>query len=217
MDNFVHDLRGALRYLRRNLAFSAAAIVILALGIGAITTIFSVTETLLLRPLPYPDSERLVSLRSVNPLRGSLDERTSAGTLADWQLQASSFEAIAGYRWNTIDVLSSAGGERLKGVFATPEFVRVFGIQLEGRGFVAADRGARTIVLSRDVWRRRFNADRSLIGKTVELNARNFRRVGSTPYTSSRRSGSPCPFSSSLGGLPARSRDRCEHDRLLDA
>jgi putative ABC transport system permease protein len=140
MDNLVHDLRCAVRYLRRNLAFSAPAVLILALGIGATTTIFSATETLLLRPLPYPDSDRLVSLRAVSPLGGSLYERTSAGTLADWQIQASSFEAITGYRWNTIDVLGGAGSERLHGLFATPEFFKVFGVPLVGRGFDATDR-----------------------------------------------------------------------------
>jgi hypothetical protein len=72
MDSLVHDVGGALRHLRRNLGFSAVAVLILALGIGAATTIFSASEALLLRPLTYPDSERLVSLRSVSPVRDSL-------------------------------------------------------------------------------------------------------------------------------------------------
>ena len=182
MDGLVHDLGGALRHLRRNLGFSTVAVLILALGIGAATTIFSASEALLLRPLTYPDSERLVSLRSVSPVRDSLYERVSAGTLADWQLQASSFEAIAGYRWYTIDVLGGAESERLNGLFATPEFFNVFGVPLVGRGFLAADRATRTIVLGHDVWRRRFDADATLVGNSLALNARNFRRVGPTPH-----------------------------------
>lgn len=182
MDSLVHDLGGALRYLRRNLVFSAAAVLILALGIAAATTIFSAIEALLLRRLPYRDSARLVSLRSVSPVRDSLYERVSAGTLADWQLQASSFEAITGYRWYTVDVLGGAENERLNGLFATPEFFNVFGVPLMGRGFLALDRGTRTIVLGHDAWRRRFGADATLVGNTLALNARNFRRVGPTPH-----------------------------------
>jgi putative ABC transport system permease protein len=182
MDSLVHDLGGALRYLRRNLWFSVVAVLILALGIAAATTIFSASETLLLRPLPYPDSERLVGIHSVSPVRDSLYERVAAGTLADWQLQASSFDAIAGYRWNTIDVLGGAQSERLNGLFVTPEFFRVFGVPLAGRGFAARDRRTRTIVLGQDVARRRFNAGEILVGTTLELNARNFSNVGPTPY-----------------------------------
>ena len=182
MDSLVHDLGGALRYLRRNLGFSAVAVLILSLGISGATTIFSASEALLLRPLPYPDSERLVGLRSISPMRESLYERVSAGTLADWQLQASSFEAIAGYRWHTIDVLGGAASERLNGLFATPEFFNVFGVPLVGRGFLPADRGTRPIVLGHDAWRRRFDASPTLVGNTLALNARNFRRVGPTPH-----------------------------------
>jgi putative ABC transport system permease protein len=180
MEDLTHDLRGAVRYLRSNLSFSAATILILALGIAAATAIFSASEALLIRPLPYPDSERLVTLRSTRS--GHLYERVSAGTLADWQLQASSFEAITGYRWYTIDVLGGTESQRLHGLFATPEFFRVFTVPLVGREFLASDRGIRTIVLGHDVWRRRFEADPTLVGKTLTLNARNFTRVGPTPH-----------------------------------
>jgi hypothetical protein len=123
-----------------------------------------------------------VSLRSVSPVRDSLYERVSGGRLADWQLQASSFEAIAGYRWYTVDVLGGTESERLNGLFATPEFFNVFGVPLMGRGFLPADRGTRTIVLGHDAWRGRFDADATLVGNTVALNARNFSRVGPTPH-----------------------------------
>lgn len=73
------DLRGALRGFRRNRGFAAAAVLLLAFGIGTATAVFSVAETLLLRSLPYPDSERLVALRSVRPLADIPDARTAAG------------------------------------------------------------------------------------------------------------------------------------------
>lgn len=182
MDTLVDDLGGAVRQVRRNPGFSVIAVLILALGIAGATTVFSATEAVLLRPLPYPESERLVGLRSMSPVHDFLHERVSAGTLADWQLHASSFEAIAGYRWHTVDVLGGARSERLNGLFATPEFFTVFGIPLVGRGFIAADRGTRAIVLGHDVWRLRFGADATLVGHTLPLNARNFRRVGPTPH-----------------------------------
>src|SRR5262245_12035537 len=180
MDALIDDLAGAISYLRRNLGFSAVVVLILALGIAAATLMFSASEALLLRPLPYPDSERLVALRSTTPEH--LYARVSAGTLADWQLHAASFEAIAGYRSYTVDVLGGAESQRLKGLFATPEFFQVFGVPLVGRSFVARDRGTRTIVLGHDVWRGRFKEDTTLVGNTVALNARNFRRVGPTPH-----------------------------------
>ena len=180
MDGLLHDLAGAFRYLLRNLRFSISTVAILGLGIGAATATFSASETLLLRPLPYRDSDRLVALRGVN--RGHLYDRVSAGTLADWQLEAESFEAIAGYRWYTADVLGAGGNQRLQGLFATPEFFEVFGVGLEGRGFLAEDRGTRGVVLGHGLWQRSLNADRSLIGNTLALNVRNFRLAGATPH-----------------------------------
>jgi putative ABC transport system permease protein len=178
----ISDLRYALRYFRRNIGFASAAVLILALGVGAATAIFSATEALLLRPLPYADGARLVSLRSVSPASDTLSERVAPGTLADWRGQASSFEAIAGYRWNTIDLLGDPMNERLAGLWVTPEFFDVFGVPLVGRGFLPEDRLKRTIVLSDDISRRHFDGGRTLVGKAIELNARNFNRVGPTPY-----------------------------------
>ena len=130
MDTLTQDLRGALRYFRRNRCFAAVAVLILAFGIGTATAVFSVTETLLLRSLTYPDSERLVTLRSVRPLADIPFTRAAAGTLADWQLNATSFEAIAGYRWNTLDVIDRGQSVRLNGLLVTPEFFEVFGVSL---------------------------------------------------------------------------------------
>ncbi len=99
------DLRNAFRLLSHAPFFSASAVLILALGIGASTTMFSVSETLLLRPSPYPDAERLVALQHISPDPEFPYQRTASGTLADWQIQSTLFEAIAGYRWHTIDMI----------------------------------------------------------------------------------------------------------------
>jgi len=183
MDSLIHDFKGALRHLRRNLRFVVVAVLILALGIGAATAVFSVTETLLLRPLPYPDGDRLVTLRSISPDRAFPYERAAAGTLADWQIESTLFEAIAGYRWHTIDAVGAGQSERLNGLFVTPEFFDVFGVSLVGRGFHAEDRGTRALVLGHEVWRRRFGADEAIVGGTLDLNVRNLERVGPTRHT----------------------------------
>ncbi len=183
MDSLIHDLSGALRHLRRDLPFVTVVVLILALGIGATTAVFSVTEALLLRPLPYPDGDRLVTLRSISPEPDFPYERAAAGTLADWQIETTLFEAIAGYRWHTIDAIGDGQSERLNGLFVTPEFFDVFGVPLFGRGFLIEDRGTRTLVLGHEVWRRRFNGDGTLVGSTIDLNVRNFDRVGPTRHT----------------------------------
>lgn len=101
MDSLIHDLGGALRYLRRNLRFSAVAVLILTLGIAAATTVFSASEALLLRPLPYPDGERLVGLRSVSPSRDSLYERVAPGTLAGWRLPSPTCSVTQSHRFKS--------------------------------------------------------------------------------------------------------------------
>ena len=184
MDSLRQDLRSSLRYFRRHRGFVAAAVFVLALGTGATTAVFSVSETLLLRPLSYPDSERLVALRSVRRLDDFPSTRAAAGTLADWQLQATSFDAVAGYRWITLDVIDDGlQSHRLNGLQVTPEFFEVFGVPLNGRAFVADDRGADTVVFGRGAWRRLFDANEALVGGTLDLHVRDLSRVGPTRFT----------------------------------
>ena len=183
MDSLRQDLRSSLRHFRRHRGFVAAAVVVLAFGIGATTAVFSVSETLLLRPLPYPDSDRLVALRSVRRPDGFPSSRATAGTLADWQLQATSFEAVAGYRWVSVDVIDGAQSHRLSGLQVTPEFFEVFGVPVTGRAFVDGDRGAGTAVIGQGLWRRLFEADEALVGGTVDFHVRDLSRVGPTRFT----------------------------------
>ena len=111
--SIVRDIRTACSYFRRNRAFFAVSVVNLALGIGATTAVFSVAEALLLRPLPYPASDRLVTLRSVDTISDDPTTRVAPGMLADWQLTATSFETIAGYRRATVDLIDGAQSDRL--------------------------------------------------------------------------------------------------------
>ena len=183
MDPLRQDLRSSLRYFRRHRGFVTAAVLVLALGVGSTTAVFSVSETLLLRPLPYPDPDRLVALRSVRRLDAFPSTRAAAGTLADWQRQATSFEAVAGYRWTSLDVIAGTRSRRLSGLQVTPEFFRVFGVAVGGRAFTAGDRGAGTLVLGGDAARRHFDAGEALVGGSLDLHVRDLSRVGPTRFT----------------------------------
>ena len=193
LEAIAHDVKDAVRNLRRRRAFAASAVVILALGIAATTAVFSVAETLLLRPLPYPEGDRLVTLRSVSPVGGDASTRVAPHVLADWQLDATSFVAVTGYRRATADVIDGGQSDRLGGLLATPEFFEVFGVPRLGRGFRDEDRGARrpfepadtgeAVVLGHEAWRRLFDADERLVGGQIDLHVLNFSRTGPTRYT----------------------------------
>ena len=175
--SIVRDIGTACSYFRRNRGFFAVAVVNLELGIGATTAVFSVAETLLLRLLPYPASDRLVTLRSVDTISDDPTTRVAPGILADWKPKATSFEAIAGHRRATAELIGGAQCDRLNGLLATPEFFDLFGAPLPGCTFQTADRGAQrpleptapghTLMFGNAVWRRRFDADAALVGRTV--------------------------------------------------
>lgn len=198
------DLRRAVRLLRTRPAFAAGAVVPLALGIGATTVVFSVSYALLLRPLGYHHADRLVSVQCRSILQEVPNARASAGALAEWQDAATSFEALAGYRWTTADFPGSGSGARmtrLKGLAVTPEFFDVFGISVRGRTFRHEDRGDRVLVLSDRVWRHLLDADESKIGGTVDISIRNFDRVGPTRHTILGVAATPARFPPLTGGF----------------
>ena len=176
------DTRFALRMLRRQRGFATIAVLTLAIGIGANIVIITIGDAVLLRPLPYADADRLVALRFSPVSSTSNSGLASLPDLEEWQARATSFEAIAGYRWRTVD-LTGESSERLRGLWVTSDFFKVFGLtNLRGRSFSPADRGANTIVLSRGVWARRFRADPMLVGSMLDINVNNLSREGATPY-----------------------------------
>src|SRR5215470_127230 len=135
MHRFVSDIRYALRRLKHGGVPILVAVLSLTIGIGANTAMFSVDYAMLMHPLPYADADRLVMLRSTNPSHGVLWTTTAPANLLDWQAQAKSFDAIAGYRWRTVDLVGGERSERLRGLFITPEFFKVLNVPLMGRTF----------------------------------------------------------------------------------
>lgn len=177
-DRLLQDTRYALRGLRRNPVFAAVAILTLALGIGMNTAVFSVVSAVLVKPLPYPDADRIVWLANYN--RMFHFEAPSAPDFADWREQAKSFDEMAAYL--TVDSTVQDGDQSAKHSFVsiTPEFWRIAGAHAAlGRLFGANDRNV--MVLTWRVFEQRFGANRNVIGRGVKVDGKQTSIIGVLP------------------------------------
>jgi len=186
METLIQDLRFAVRMLVKSPSFSLAAIVILALGIGANTAVFSLVDVVLLRPLPFANAHQLMHLRLTDPKEDINGEFGDADFLAARE-QQKSFSQIAAYALEQSGFSFSNGGEaqRVRGAFVTSGFFDVLAIIPErGRGFIAADdnpTAERVAIVSDDFWKRQLGADASIVGKSITLNGRPVTVVGIAP------------------------------------
>ncbi|HEU5180084.1 MAG TPA: ABC transporter permease [Candidatus Polarisedimenticolia bacterium] len=173
MSNFLQDLRYGVRLLLRSPGFAAAAVVTLALGIGANTALFSVVSGILLRPLPYPQPDRLMSLWMSD--KGYPGRRPlGLADFNDWRSGTKAFEAAAAYTDNTFILTGSGEPEKVRGAAVTHEFFQALGVSpILGSGFAPgedAPGAPRRVVLSRQLWERRFASSKSLVGQTIMVN-----------------------------------------------
>jgi putative ABC transport system permease protein len=184
--NFIEDLlkdtRYALRMLRMSPAFSAVAILTLALGIGANTAIFSLVNGVLLRPLPYRDPERLTIVWEEG--RDGLPENVGYATYLDWKAQSKSFEQLAIYSaWQP--TLQAGEPEVLNGLRVTSNYFRTIGVHPEiGRDFLPEEdvsNANKVVMLSHSLWQRKFNSDPNIAGKTIDMNATQYIVAGVLP------------------------------------
>jgi predicted permease len=170
----LHDLRLSLRQLLRKPGFTLAMIVTLMLGIGANSAIFSLVNAVLLKPLPYPDPDRLVRIfgRVSQPEPKRL--LGAEGEVLDYQRNFNSFVAVAAYATRDANLTSGDEPERVKVFYTTSELWQVLGVKpVLGRTYTKEeDRpgGQPVVVLSNGLWRRRFGADPSIVGKEVRIN-----------------------------------------------
>ncbi|HXM74972.1 MAG TPA: ABC transporter permease [Chthoniobacterales bacterium] len=182
----MQDFRYALRMLAKNPGFTAIAVVTLALGIGANTAIFSVVNAVLLRPLPYPEADRIVYFEGRNPSQGITDSNISVPDFQDWTAQNQAFSHTAFY-WMGSGALSMQGGEpeRVPRAGVSGDFFNVLGIQpMLGRSFLPEEDQPDTptvVILSEGLWKRRFGSDRNVIGKTITVNTVPLTIVGVMP------------------------------------
>lgn len=182
MQGIINDLRVASRLLRRSPVLTLTAIFTLALGTGAVTTMFSVLEAVLLRQPAYAMPDRLVQLRQTANREGA--ENLSAADFVDLSRSGSSFAGMAAYTSTSVSLTGGGEPERLPGVFVTAGWFRLLGRQpLLGRGFLAGeDRpGHDSVVLGHGLWARRFASDRAVIGRTIVINGEKRTIVGVMP------------------------------------
>ncbi|HYI85057.1 MAG TPA: ABC transporter permease [Acetobacteraceae bacterium] len=179
------DLRYTVRTLRRSPGFTVAAVLVAALGIGATTAAFSITDHVLFRPLPFKDPDRLVGLWQQESFRGGGRSELSPANYRDWKSASRSFQSV-GALWTISKNLSGAGDPaRLDGSAVTAEVLPMLGVQpAVGRLFTAAedrDGAPLTLVLSDRLWRARFAADPNVLGRKVVLNDAPYLVIGVMP------------------------------------
>jgi putative ABC transport system permease protein len=179
-------LRYAIRMLLKQPGFTAIAVLTLALGIGANTAIFSVVNAVLLRPLPYPNQEQLVSLGSYDMRSGKpkVLDSISYPDFADWRAQNQVFAGMAVYRGEPSTLTHSQEAIHLQGLSGSYDLLSIVGVQPQlGRGFLPTEDkpGSHVVILSHELWQSRFGGDRNIINQTIILNGLPYQVVGVMP------------------------------------
>ncbi|HEX5581011.1 MAG TPA: ABC transporter permease [Gemmatimonadaceae bacterium] len=185
MDTLLRDIRYALRTLRKSPGFTVFAVLTIALGIGATTTIFGVVDGVLLSPLPYREPATLVGVHETDPGAGNDAFPTTPATFLDWRKETRSFTAMAASRNQAATLTGDGEPQRVPGGAVSAGFFEVLGVRpIIGRGFTAEEDAAgagQVVVLSEGLWRERFGGDRAVVGRTMNVNGRPYTIVGVMP------------------------------------
>ena len=185
MENLIKDLRFAVRSFLKRPGFLVIAIATLALGIGATTAMFTVVNSMLLRPLQFPEPEQLVLFLGVNPRLGITESNMSVPDIADWQQQSHSFQQIAGFSSGGLFITVGDETERVRGTSVSTDFFPLFKTNpIYGRTLQPADmqEGSEpAVVISYALWQRRFGAQTSVVNSKVTLNGKPATVVGIMP------------------------------------
>jgi len=184
MENFIKDLRYGVRSFLKRPGFLVIAVSTLALGIGATTAMFTVVNSVLLRPLHFPEPERIVLLEGVNPQHGIMQSNMSVPDIVDWQQQSQSFEQIAAFTTTNVFLATGDETERVRAAIVSPEFFPLFRTNpIHGRLFQPDDfqRGKEPAVISYTLWQRRFGGSTSVLNSKVMLSGEATTIVGIMP------------------------------------
>jgi putative ABC transport system permease protein len=186
MDTLFQDIRYGIRMLMKSPGFTTVAIITLALGIGANTAIFSIVNAVLLRPLPFPDSGRLMFMTEMADRDNGVKARaaTSYPDFFDWRAQNHAFTGISSYHEDDFSLTGIGDPQHLSGETVSHEFFSVLGVTpMLGRGFLPEEEkpGTRVVVLSHQLWQSTFAADRAIIGRSITLNQQSYQVVGVMP------------------------------------
>jgi len=185
METLIKDVRFAVRSFLKRPGFLVIAVATLALGIGATTAMFTVVNSVLLRPLQFPEPERIVLFYGINPRQGITQSNMSMPDIVDWQKQGSSFEQIAGFVSGGLFLTAGDETERVRGTGVSGEFFPLFKTNpIQGRALHAGDaqQGVEpVIVISYALWQRRFGGATSVVNSKVMLNGKAATIVGVMP------------------------------------
>jgi putative ABC transport system permease protein len=182
MGSWIQEIRHALRGLGRSPGFTGVAVATLALGIGATVSIFSVTDAVILRPLPFPEAERLVMLHGTDLSVDDEQKNVSGADFLDWSGTSTSFEEMAAYRNSDINLIGSGFPQRVSGASVPPNFFRLIGADAAlGRLFspeIDTPGAGRTVVVSYGLWRSQFGGNSEILGQSLKLNNEHWTVVG---------------------------------------
>lgn len=183
LDSCARNLRLAVRGLARTPVFTAAVILTLALGTGVNSAVFSVIDAVLLRPLPFPESERLVVVQQLDRKRP--DPQVAPARLLDWNRLNTTFVAISGAYLEDVSELSGELPERYRRAFLAPRYLEVLGVfPAIGRDFNSLEEkwgGPSAALISNRLWRRRFNSDPNVAGRTLRIGNASVPVIGVMP------------------------------------
>ena len=183
MRNFIQDLRYAIRMMAKRPGFTLIAALTLALGIGANTAIFSAVNAVLLKPLPFPESEQLVDLSETFKPNGF--GSVSVPTLEDWKNQNTVFAGISAYLFTSFNLEGGDTPQRIPGINVSANYFDVLGVKPTlGRSFLPGEDVAgreHVVVISDELWRRNFASNPEIINQTIPLNGQKYTIVGVMP------------------------------------
>jgi putative ABC transport system permease protein len=188
MNTLLYDLRYGARMLLKNRSFTAIAVLVLGLGIGANTAIFSVIDAVLLHPLAFKEPSRLVAVWETNEQSGAeanLRNEVAKGNFYDWRNQNRVFEQIAALTYSNFNLIGTGDPERIQAAVVSYNFFETLGVRPAiGRTFLPEEEkltAPRVVVLSHGLWQRRFGGEQNLIGKTLTFNGEQFTVAGVMP------------------------------------
>lgn len=212
------DLKYAVRMLRRDPGFSVAAILTLALGIGANTAMFTVVDAVLLEGLPYSDSDQLVLLWERNPAIGKERDLVAPRNYQDWKAQSTTLQSLGAYRFGTFDFSGMGDPEQLTALSLTHSVFDVLRARAAaGRVFTEDEerRHERVVVLSHAFWQRRFGGDPAVVGRALTLDDAAFTIVGVMPPQFRFPDGNRVDLYSPIVFSPAEANSRLRHALMV--
>ena len=180
------DIHYGLRILRKNPAFTAIAVIALALGIGANSAIFSVVNAILLKPLPYKNPDQLVMIWEKATHLGFPKDTPPPANFLDWRQQSTVFEGMAATSYRSFNLTGIGEPERLDGRRVSANLFDILGVKpIVGRTFVPEEDkpGTKVVLLNESLWQRRFGGDPSVIGRALNLNGEPYTVIGVLPHT----------------------------------